>query len=157
MEPKANVDPENFCSADEFVCLICIKKYKHRRLLKNHIIRVHFGLNVGAETIEEVKIDEKESTDPLGDPLADTENDPLNTSLNEGEKEAENCDIIEIKDVEVIKANGDLLGKKPDDSPNPVTIPLQPKPLSETEKVCKQNSIFSINLFCAGSVGENAP
>merc|ERR1719225_1623014 len=59
VEPKANVDPENFCSADEFVCLICIKKYKHRRLLKNHIMRVHFGLNVGAETIEEVRIDEK--------------------------------------------------------------------------------------------------
>ena len=156
MEPKENVDPENFCSPDEFVCLICIKKYKHRRLLKNHIMRIHFGLNDETKTIEEVRIDEKE--DPLGDPLADSENDPLNSSLTEGEKEATNCDIIEIKDVELIKANGDLIGKKPDESPKPVTIPLQPKPLSDTEKVCKQNSIyFGKKIFCSGSPRENAP
>ena len=159
VEPKANVDPENFCSADEFVCLICIKKYKQRRLLKNHIMRVHFGVENETETTtEEVKIVEVE--DPLGDPLAaDSENDPLNNSLPEGEKEAADCDIIEIKDVEVIKANGngDFLTKKPDDSPKPVTIPLQPKPLSDTEKVCKQNSLYLINLFCSGSAEQNAP
>ena len=93
-------------------------------------MRVHFGLQDETETTEEVRIGGTESAmeDPLGDPLADSGRDPLNTSLTEGEKEDTNCDIIEIKDVEVIKANGDLLGKKPDDSPNPVTIPLQPKP-----------------------------
>ena len=107
-------------------------------------MRIHFGFEEETETTEEVKISKKESAmeDPLADPLADTENDPLNTSSHtEGEKDSGNCDIIEIKDVEMIKANGDFLGEKPDDSPKPVTIRVQPKPLSETEKVCKQNSV----------------
>ena len=159
VEPKENVDPENFCSADEFVCLICIKKYKQRRLLKNHIMRVHFGLQDETETTEEVRIGGTDSAieDPLGDPLADSGSDPLNTSLTEGEKEDTNCDIIEIKDVEVIKANGDFLEKKQVDSPKPVTIRVQPKPLSETEKVCKQNSVYLVKLFPSGSAGEDAP
>ena len=122
-------------------------------------MRIHFGFEDETETTEEVKIFEKESAmeDPLGDPLAEGENDPLNTSSPpEGEKESGNCDIIEIKDVEAIKANGDFLGKKPDDSPKPVTIRTQPKPLSETEKVCKQNSLYLLNIFLSGSAGENA-
>ena len=120
-------------------------------------MRVHFGVENETETTtEEVKIVEVE--DPLGDPLAaDSENDPLNNSLPEGEKEAADCDIIEIKDVEVIKANGDFLEKKQVDSPKPVTIRVQPKPLSETEKVCKQNSVYLVKLFPSGSAGEDAP
>lgn len=140
------MDPEKFCSADEFVCLICIKKFKQRRLLKNHIMRTHFGFNDETKTTEEIRIDVEE--DPLENPLADSESDPLNSSLTEGEKNATDCDIIEIKDVELIKANGDLIGKKPDKSPKPVTIPIQPKPLSDTEKVCKQNSMY----FCKKNI-----
>ena len=53
MEPKENVDPENFCSEEEFVCLICVKKYKQRSLLKNHFMKIHFGLEDETETTEE--------------------------------------------------------------------------------------------------------
>ena len=133
MEPKENVDPENFCSEEEFVCWICVKKYKQRSLLINHLIKIHFGPEDETETTEEVRIGGKESAmeDPLGDPLADSENDPLNTSLPEGEKEESNCDIM--------YSNGVFIEKQPDDSPKPVTIRVQPKPLSTNEMVCKQN------------------
>ena len=41
IEPKENFSPELFANADDFVCLICVKKYNGRQNLKNHLVKTH--------------------------------------------------------------------------------------------------------------------
>ena len=39
VEPKENFSPEFFASAEDFVCLICVKKYDGRHNLKSHLVK----------------------------------------------------------------------------------------------------------------------
>ena len=131
-EPKENLDPANFSQAADLVCLICTKKYKEGRLLKSHILRSHIGLEEDTEKKEVIEV-ETSAEDPLADPLADVEIDPLSSCKTDTSAD---CDKIEIKDIEHIKASA-RINISPNDSPKPVTIPLKPRQLTSGDKVVK--------------------
>ena len=135
-EPKENFNPENFSRVEDFVCRICDIKFIEGKLLKHHIIQSHL----------EVQEEEKgrvEEADPLGDPLAGVETDPDTSRQDEEGEDSTNCDNIEMKDIEVIKANGEINTKRQIlESNTPKVIPIKPKQMSADEKV--QTSF----LFC---------
>merc|ERR1712181_207884 len=100
VEPMENYDPEKCVQPDDFICLICIKKFKNRNGLKLHIQNFHLAgsslkhlSDEKPEKEEEDKAAEEkvaavaaegkseaaEAKDPLADPLAD----PLDTSQDE--------------------------------------------------------------------------
>ena len=86
-EPVENYDPERCVKPDDYICLICIKKFKNRQGLKTHISSNHLG---GANTLEEAlnkgtekKESKVEEKDPLADPLAD----PLDTDAKDAKKD----------------------------------------------------------------------
>ena len=133
-EPKENLDPANFSQAADLVCLICTKKYKEGRLLKSHILRSHVGLEEDTEKKEVIEV-ETSAEDPLADPLADVEIDPLSSCKTDTETSAD-CDNIEIKDIEHIKASAGI-NISHNHSPKPVTIPLKPRLLTPGDKVVK--------------------
>ena len=53
IEPKENFSPELFANADDFVCLICVKKYNGRQNLKNHLVKTHLGLEDGKDATKD--------------------------------------------------------------------------------------------------------
>jgi len=85
-EPTENYDAENCAQPEDFICIICVKKFVSRKSLKNHIYKTHLGINPEDEksdksqenqetkssTIEQSPLKENkepEEQDPLADPL----------------------------------------------------------------------------------------
>ena len=126
VEPKENFSPELFANADDFVCLICVKKYNGRQNLKNHLFKTHLGLENGKDATKEnseLKTPSNEATEkPDFEDL-----DPLNESRDEsadinGDNSvadiSKDSDIQEV-DIESIKnKNGSQNGNDSSDKEN---------------------------------------
>lgn len=89
MEPTENVSPETVTSSEDFVCLICVKKYKGRNTLKLHLMSQHMGMEDPGEGKDALQVYE-EAQDPLNnsddssqDPARD--NDISQDSANDSE------------------------------------------------------------------------
>ena len=137
-EPKENFDPENFSRVEDFVCRICDIKFKEGKHLKHHIIQSH--LEVQEEEKERV-----EEGDPLGDPLAGVETDLDTTRQDEEGEDNTNCDNIEMKDIEVIKANGEInTMRQIPESNTPKVIPIKPN----VPKMSADEKVQTSFLFC---------
>ena len=109
IEPKENFSPELFANADDFVCLICVKKYNGRQNLKNHLVKTHLGLEDGKDATKDNSESETphneadkpdfEDLDPLtggGDESTDNGDDSV------ADVSKESADIQEV-DIESIK------------------------------------------------------
>ena len=109
IEPKENFSPELFANADDFVCLICVKKYNGRQNLKNHLVKTHLGLEDGKDATKDNSESETphneadkpdfEDLDPLtggGDESTDNGDDSV------ADVSRETADIQEV-DIECIK------------------------------------------------------
>eukprot|EP00092_Neocalanus_flemingeri_P031244 GFUD01033937.1.p1 GENE.GFUD01033937.1~~GFUD01033937.1.p1 ORF type:complete len:2371 (-),score=719.51 GFUD01033937.1:118-7230(-) len=82
-EPVENYDAENCAQPEDFICLICIKKFVARNSLRKHIYKTHLGLTSNPEDEKDAENDlsqtdkkkekEIEELDPLADPLDITE------------------------------------------------------------------------------------
>ena len=90
-EPAENYDAENCAQPEDFICIICVKKFVSRKSLRNHIYKTHLGLNPDDEkgdksqenqenkssAVDETPAKEnKEEQDPLADPLDIDEQKP---------------------------------------------------------------------------------
>jgi len=86
-EPQENYDPEKCVQPDDFICLICIKKFKNRNGLKGHIQTFHLGgltslpVTPNSKRLAE-RTREKENQEEQ-DPLAVI---PVEVVLGEGEE-----------------------------------------------------------------------
>ena len=106
VEPKENFSPEFFASAEDFVCLICVKKYDGRHNLKSHLVKTHLGLE-SFEDGKDVMKEYLQSQNPLNgdkeDHLNGGKEDPLN-----GGKEVPSFEDLDPLTGEVeSKENGD--------------------------------------------------
>ena len=126
VEPKENFSPELFANADDFVCLICVKKFNGRQNLKNHLVKTHLGLENGKDATKENTELETPSSEATEKP--DFEDlDPLNESRDEsadinGDNSvadiSRESDIQEV-DIESIKnKNGSQNGNDSSDKEN---------------------------------------
>ena len=116
VEPMENYDPEKCVQPDDFICLICIKKFKNRNGLKLHIQNFHLAGSSLKHLSDEKEVPDKEEEDKAAeekvaaagekaegkseaaegkseasdekDPLADPLADPLDTSQDETKEEA---------------------------------------------------------------------
>jgi len=102
-EPVENYDAENCAQPEDFICLICVKKFVARNSLRNHINNVHLGVTKNTEEEKNTEHDvsqigkEKEvqnknakEQDPLADPLDLSETDvkadvPKDVSSKDGD------------------------------------------------------------------------
>merc|ERR1719317_862104 len=90
-QPAENYDAENCAQPEDFICIICVKKFVSRKSLRNHIFKTHLGLNPDDEkgdksqenqenkssAVDETPAKEnKEEQDPLADPLDIDEQKP---------------------------------------------------------------------------------
>merc|ERR1712128_8949 len=77
-EPTENYDAENCAQPEDFICIICVKKFAARKSLRNHIYKTHLGLNPEDEKSQDSNVEDNKSNagdkeveelDPLADPL----------------------------------------------------------------------------------------
>ena len=129
LEPKENFSPELFASADDFVCLICVKKYNSRQYLKNHLVNTHVGLEDGknltkgnSETENNLQNGETEKPDFEDlDPLTETKDESANGGDNSiADVSRESADIQEVN-IDIIKnGNGTNLNDSSDKENNSI-------------------------------------
>ena len=109
-EPKENFSPELFASADDFVCLICVKKYNGRQNLKHHLINTHLVYNSFKDGKDVAKSDnplnlngetEKPDFEDL-DPLTGLEDESKENGDNSTADVSRDNDIQEV-DIDSIK------------------------------------------------------
>ena len=86
-EPKENFSPELFASTDDFVCLICVKKYNGRQNLKSHLVNTHLGVKDGKDVTKSENPLNGETEKPDFEDL-----DPL-TGLGDESKENSTADV----------------------------------------------------------------
>jgi len=120
-EPPENYDAEFMLKAEDFICLLCVRKFVSRAALKGHIHKFHLGSDakeISPEKPAESKADDDTDQDPLADPLNissavetnensktlnDSPSKPLNESGETGKKkEMEESDSIKTVDIESI-------------------------------------------------------
>ena len=120
-EPPENYDAESMLNAEDFICLLCVRKFVSRAALKGHIHKVHLGSDakeISPENPAESKADDNTDQDPLADPLNissavetnensktlnDSPSKPLNESGETGKIEKmEETDGIKTVDIESI-------------------------------------------------------
>merc|ERR1711892_1205668 len=93
-EPTENYDAENCAQPDDFICIICVKKFAARKSLRNHIYKTHLGLNPDDEKSQDSNVEDNKSNaedkeveelDPLADPLdaTDSKADPEDSTSKE--------------------------------------------------------------------------
>ena len=138
-----NYDPEKCVQPDDFICLICIKKFKNRNGLKLHISNYHLAGTSLKHLTDEKEVPGKDEDDKPAsekvtttkgksepadakDPLADPVSDPLDTSQdetkkdpidksNEGKEKPEEKDSTEVKEE---SQNGSDKKKEPSNDGN---------------------------------------
>ena len=120
-------------------------KYKEGSLLKQHILQSHLEFEQGKGKLE----------DPLGDPLAWLATEPESWSGAEGGETGTDCEKIEMKDIEVIKANGEInTNRVKHESNTPELSPIKPSQMSDSQKVLNQFSgKFSFEMSSLDSPG----
>ena len=127
VEPKENFSPELFANADDFVCLICVKKYNGRQNLKNHLVKTHLGLENGKDATKDNsesvttsnEATEKPDFEDL-DPLTEAKDEltDVNGDNSVADISRESADIQEV-DIESIKnKNGSQNGNDSSDKEN---------------------------------------
>ena len=70
VEPMENYDPEKCVQPDDFICLICIKKFKNRNGLKLHIQNFHLAGSSLKHLSDEKEMPDKEEEGKAGDAKA---------------------------------------------------------------------------------------
>ena len=141
IEPKENFSPELFANADDFVCLICVKKYNGRQNLKNHLVKTHRSLeddkdatkvNSDSETPHnEADKPDFEDLDPLTggrDESTDIGNDSV------ADVSRESADIQEV-DIESIKKKNETQNGSPNDSSDKENNFIEEGDKSQSENV----------------------
>ena len=96
-----NYDPEKCVKPDDFICLICIKKFKNRQGLRHHISSFHLNGKELLDTPQKSKEEEKKEVDPLSDPLAqndENKDEKKKEEVNKEEKKEEDRDPLDDKD-----------------------------------------------------------
>ena len=96
-----NYDPEKCVKPDDFICLICIKKFKNRQGLRHHISSFHLNGKELLDTPQKSKEGEKKEVDPLSDPLAqndENKDEKKKEEVNKEEKKEEDRDPLDDKD-----------------------------------------------------------
>ena len=113
-EPTENFDAENCAQPEDFICLICVKKFATRKSLRIHIYKTHLGSTPEDERVDgsnenkeekdkNVENKEVEEQDPLADPLDIKNPTDGQEDLNSKETlqtESNNVEVSETKNVD---------------------------------------------------------
>merc|ERR1712106_56210 len=120
-EPTENYDAENCAQPEDFICIICVKKFAARKSLRNHIYKTYLGLNPEDEKSQDSNVEDNKSNksnaedkelDPLADPLDanDSKADPEDSTSKEvlpaksvNNEEPEAKAEIEFKEIQKIQ------------------------------------------------------
>ena len=148
VEPKENHSEEHLlANTEDYICLICIKKYKGKQALKSHLIRQHLGAN--DETKESDAVNEFEkSKDPLNCDVVEVNGNSENSSDNS--QADTSIELIKEVNIEDIKNSADDIGDNSKIAENEKPVKNKIQALLEKEQLLLTQMFNSLKKFgCA--------